>query len=92
MGKRKQTHSYEDQYGEHKSQDRQEQFGFSKGDPAAAADSSIARILQPCIMQLNTLVHQLIAARLSQASAYTETDFQQQQLQRTNQAAPARVA
>jgi hypothetical protein len=34
MGKRKQTHAYEDQYGEHKSQDRQEHFGFSKGELA----------------------------------------------------------
>eukprot|EP00882_Tetradesmus_deserticola_P008102 GHRQ01008536.1.p2 GENE.GHRQ01008536.1~~GHRQ01008536.1.p2 ORF type:complete len:131 (+),score=62.01 GHRQ01008536.1:1425-1817(+) len=31
MGKRKQTHSYEDQYGEHKAQDREENFGLSKG-------------------------------------------------------------
>jgi hypothetical protein len=46
MGKRKQTHSYEDQYGEHKSQDRQEQFGFSKGEPAAAAHISNAGALQ----------------------------------------------
>jgi hypothetical protein len=47
MGKRKQTHSFEDQYGEHKSQDRQEQFGFSKGEPAAAADRSNTRTLKP---------------------------------------------
>ena len=39
MGKRKQTHEFSDQYGEHKSQDREEHMGFTKGTSPLALTS-----------------------------------------------------